>query len=355
MSLQTYHSDFPRREQPHAVAHRGLTGALTVVLAMLVAGCGPVTFVVGVSPGEQRLTETIVVDDGRWASRKVALIDVSGTLINANRPGLLSAGEHPVSRFTEALQRAADDDAVEAVLLRVNSPGGTVTASDIMYRELQRFRRTTGKPVVVVMMDVAASGAYYLSCAADHVVAHPSTVTGSIGVILQTVSLQPALGRWGITADAIKSGSNKDAGSPLATMSAAQRETLSVLVDDFYARFVEVVTAARPKLVEQHGSAALDGRVVSGQIALAWGMVDQLGDLHDAIAEAKRRAGLTHADVVLYHRPLDPPISAYAYAPLPPASSSPSGAVSNRVSIEWPGVSAGSADGASGFYYLWQP
>ena len=101
-------------------------------------------------------------------------------------------------------------------MLRLNTPGGGVTASDIMYREVQRFRRDTGKPVVALMQDVAASGGYYLACSADHIVAHPTTVTGSIGVIIQTVSLGPALERLGIETDAITSGDLKDSGNPWA-------------------------------------------------------------------------------------------------------------------------------------------
>jgi protease-4 len=329
----------------------GLVRAAVLALlpCLVVTGCAPLTLVIGITPGDQKLTETVVADDGRWNSPKVALIDVSGMLINADRPGLLGKGEHPVSRFTEALDKARNDRKVRAILLRINSPGGTVTASEVMYRELQRFRADTGKPVVVVMMDVAASGAYYLSCAADHVVAHPSTVTGSVGVILQTVSLQPALGRWGITAETIKSGNNKDAGSPLAAMTPGQRETLAALVDDFYDRFVEVVQEARPQMVQEHAGDALDGRVVSGEQALAWGMVDQLGDLHDAFDRARQHAGLKYADLVLYHRPLDPPGSPYALAPV----SHPAADTHHRLQIEW--ASPGSVSSGSGFYYLWQP
>ncbi len=285
---------------------------LLLLFVLTVTGCGRATFVVGLGPGDQRLTETQVLRDGRWGSRKVALIDVSGLLTNTTRRGLLNTEPNPVSSFAEALNRAAADRDVAAVVVRINSPGGTVTASELMYGELVRFRETTGKPAVAVMMDLATSGGYYLACGSDVIFAQPTTITGSVGVILQTVSVKPALERWGVSLDAITSGPNKDAGSPLSDLSPEQRETLAVMVDDFYAGFLRVVRQHRTEIPEEHFAQATDGRVVTGRKALEWQLVDRLGGIHDAFDEAKRLAGVTHADLVRYHRPLDQPGSAYA-------------------------------------------
>ena len=146
--------------------------------------------------------ETVVTDAKNWlCCNKIAIIDVSGMIINARNSGLFGDGDNPVSLFKERLDAAADDRHVKAVILRINSPGGAVTASDIMYKELLNFREHTGKPVVVCMMDVAASGAYYLSMAADYVYAHPTTVTGSIGVIM---SLYDASGLAAKLAQAVR-------------------------------------------------------------------------------------------------------------------------------------------------------
>ena len=309
-------------------------------------GCGPLTITIG---GPNRgIDETVVENPSGHGGNKVAIIDVSGVLLNAEQPGLLQAGENPVSLLHEHLQRAADDRHVKAVILRLNTPGGGVTASDIMYGEVKRFRARTGKPVVAMAMDVTASGGYYVACAADRIVAHPTSVVGSIGVIVQTVSIKPALQRWGVEAEAITSGPNKAAGSPLEVMTDEHRAILRGLVDDFYARFVGVVRAARPGLEEAQLQAVTDGRVMSGQRALEAGLVDQIGDIYDAAAAARTLAGIERAKLVMYHRPLD-------YAPTPYAAypgAAPGGTQINLAQLNLAGDALTLPDG---FYYLWRP
>ncbi|HEX7008408.1 MAG TPA: signal peptide peptidase SppA [Phycisphaeraceae bacterium] len=317
-------------------------------MILAASGCGPLSFSVGPAPIDQRLTRTKVLSDGRWFSDRVAVIDVSGLLLSVEKPELLQPGENPLGSLHEKLAEAADDPRVKAVILRLNTPGGTVTASDAMHREVQRFRQTTGKPVVALMMDVAASGGYYLACAADRIVAYPTTVTGSIGVIVQTLSLQPALARIGVQAQAITSGPNKEAGSPLSTLTPEHRQVLQNLVDDFYARFVEVVRHARPQIPQEEFARVTDGRVMSGEAAAALGLVDRTGDIYDAFALAKQLAGIESADLVLYHRPLQYVASPYAVAPVPAA-----GTQVNLVQLNV-GRLLG-FDTPVGVYYLWQP
>ena len=285
------------------------------LLALGPVACGPVTFVVGIGPGQQDLEPTVVhADEGRRLPR-VALIDISGLIVNAERPRLIQQGENPVALIYEQLEAARQDRRVEAIVLRINSPGGSVTASDAVHRQVQRFREATGKPVVALMMDVAASGGYYVACAADEIVAHPTSVTGSIGVIVQTISVQPALHRWGIQTEALTSGSSKAAGSPLTTLTDEHRAVLQAMVDDLYKQFVDVVHAARPGLSEAGLQRVADGRVISGRDAVATGLADALGDIHDAFERAKALAGLTHAELVRYHRPLAHVASPYAQTP----------------------------------------
>ncbi|MEM6333043.1 MAG: signal peptide peptidase SppA [Planctomycetota bacterium] len=338
------------KHAPHRrCASRWLTPLVFVAAAAWLAalsGCGPTTFVVGVTPGDQRLKKTVVARDEKAGGSQVAIIDVSGLIANAERRGLLRSGENPVATLQEKLAEAAADRSVVAVILRINSPGGTVTASDVMHREIERFRLQTGKPVVALMMDVAASGGYYVALAADEMVAHPTTITGSVGVIVQTISVEPALARLGVRADAIKSGSNKDAGSPLSTMDAAQRATLQALVDDFYERFLDRVRDARPSVDPATMAEATDGRVYSGTKALEMGMIDGLGDLYAALGRAVGRAGVASADLVLYHRPLDYVASPYAQAP--------ASANAAQVNLLQLNVDAGLlADMPAGAYYLW--
>lgn len=321
---------------------------------LVLTGCGPLTFVVGLSPGDQKLTQTVVKPADRWFSPRVAIIDVSGMIYNAPKPHPLRQGENPVSLLHESLDKAQQDPKVKAVILRLNTPGGTVTASDAMYRMVKRFKHESKKPVIALMMDVAASGGYYLACATDRILAYPTTITGSIGVIVQTVSLKPALARIGIQTEAISTGPNKDAGSPLSSMTDTHRAVFRSLVDDFYQRFLEVVRQARQSIPSDRFPDVTDGRVVTGQEATGLGLVDQTGDLYDAFDLAKQLAQITQADLVLYHRPLDYVGSPYAAAPghlVAPHNT----AGHTQINLAQFNIQGTLVGPRLEFYYLWQP
>lgn len=315
-------------------------------------GCQPLQFVVTVGPVREGLDESTVLEEA-GAGAKVAIVDVSGMILNAERSRLLQQGENPVGLLHEQLGKAAEDDDVRAVLLRINSPGGGVTASQAMFEEVDRFRDRTGKPVVALLMDVAASGGFYLACAADAVVAYPTTVTGSVGVIIQTVGFGPALARFGVQAEAITSGPNKDAGNPLGALDDEERATLQAVVDDFFVQFVKVVRERRPGLTGEALDRAIDGRIVSGTRALELGLVDELGSVYDAWRYAKRAAGIERADLVRYHRPMSRVNSPYALASGGGAAGHAAAAPGETgVRVE---LIPESVDLPPGFYYLWRP
>ena len=276
---------------------------------------------------------------------KIALIDVEGLIVNARTGGLFGSGDNPVSLFRERLDAAACDSRVKAVVLRINTPGGGVTASDIMYRDLLHFREETGKPVVACLMDVAASGGYYLAVGCERIYAHPTTVTGSIGVIMNLYNATGLLAMVGVKSDPIKSGPNKDIGNPARPMTDEERALLQKMVNGFYEEFVTVVATGRKLPVERVRELA-DGRVYTGREAKALGLVDEVGYLEDALQYALDRAGLKDARVVAYdtgsagHRG-----SIYAAAPHIPAEV--------NVKLDLAGLGGlGHLD--SGFYYLWQ-
>ena len=318
-------------------------------LALAVTGCGPMHFTVGTTPGDQALTQTVVTRDGRWFSDRVAIIDVSGLIMNGEKPGLLQVGENPVGALHEKLEAAAADPRVKAVILRLNTPGGGVTASDMMYREIKQFREETGKPVIALTMDVTASGGYYIACATDRIVAYPTSVVGSIGVIVQTISVKPALSKIGIHAEALTSGKNKDAGSPLSTLTDDHRQVLQSLVDDFYARFVDVVREARPNIPEDKFADLTDGRVLGGKQAAALGLADMIGDIRVAHQLAEKLAGIDHSDLIIYHRKLDYVASPYAYSPSAPAATQIN-LMQLNLTETLPGFNT-----PVGIYYLWSP
>ena len=323
------------------------TFTFALLITVLISGCSGVRLVIDAVPATDELTETTVMAD-KGAKAKVAQIDVTGVIADAERFGLLAPGENPVSRFIEALHKAEQDQEVKAVVIRINSPGGTVTASDVLFRAVERFKHDTHKPVVICMADVAASGGYYLACAGDEIVAHPTTVTGSIGVIIQTVNFSEGLRRIGVKAESITSGPNKNMGTPFEPMTPEHRELLQGLVSEFYEGFVAIVKESRPRLKSEELAMITDGRVVTGKRAVELGLVDRLGDLHEAFEAAKRRADLKFAKMVKYHRGLEYVGSPYAYAPTP----APSSAQVNLVQLNMPVNPLGEH---AAFYYLWDP
>lgn len=314
------------------------------------AGCGPVSLTLGPGPSELPLRDAVVEDPGWLVSDRVAIIDVSGMIHNSGKPGLMGSGENPLSAFHEKLERARHDGRVKAVILRLNTPGGTVTASDAMYREVLRFRAASKKPVVALMMDVAASGGYYLACGSDTIVAYPTTITGSIGVIFQTVSLKTMLDRWGVSAEAITSGPNKDVASPLSTLTPEHRKILRGLVDDFYGRFTAIVRQSRPKIPAEQFATVTDGRVFTGAEARKLGLVDEVGDLYDAWADANRLAGIKQSKLILYYRDTDYHGSAYASSGV---GGGPHTTNFNLAQINLDPVGVG--DARMAFLYLWRP
>jgi protease-4 len=271
------------------------------MFGLLASGCMPGSFLVTPVTADRELQEQVLSRDSVFSGDKIAVVDVDGIIVNADKPGLLRTGDNPVAYLLEQLDAARHDPAVKAVILRINSPGGGVTASELMHNELQRFR-ADGKPVVTMMLDVAASGGYYIACASDEIIASRSTVTGSIGVIMQTFDLTGTLGKIGARAEAIKSGPQKGGGSPFESMTPEQRAVFQKMIEQMYQQFVDVVVAGRPNLTRERVLQLADGRVYLGTQALEVGLVDKLGTMQDAIEAAKARAKVESIQLVTYRR-----------------------------------------------------
>ncbi|HEU5201856.1 MAG TPA: signal peptide peptidase SppA [Nitrospira sp.] len=232
---------------------------------------------------------------------KVLLLDLSGVISSQDKDGFIPQ-PNLLATFKEELTKASKDEKIKAIVVRINSPGGTVNASDILYHELKTFKANKKIPVIVSMMDVAASGGYYLAMASDAILVHPSTVTGSIGVIMLTVNAKGLLEKVGVEASAITSGPRKDMGSPFRTMTADEKAIFQGVIDSFYDRFLAVVKEGRPNLSADQIKKLADGRIYSGDQAKAAGLVDEVGYLDDAIELAKKNAALTEARIVTYRR-----------------------------------------------------
>ncbi len=318
-----------------------------LLAGIVLAGCGPRGYLIKPISLKQELKETeIERDEGAFVADKIAVIDVDGLMFDKKKWGLLLGEENPVSLFVEKLDKARKDRNVKAVVLRLNSPGGTVAASDIMYHKLQEFKQKSGKPVVACMLNIATSGAYYLACGCDGIVAQQGSVTGSIGTIIQTVSFAGTMEKLGIKSIAIKSGKLKDMASPLHDLSDEEREILQVIITQFYEQFLEVVAEGRKEVSEQKLRELADGRVFAAKEALKEGLIDRVGYPAEATAWAKELAGVTKARVVIYHRPAGYKPNIYG------TEMSTGGGVGALLNVELPDWLT--SNGVQ-FLYLWQP
>ncbi len=315
--------------------------ALALAGLLALSGCSLITL--DFQPKIRPLEEETVEGKG---SSKILLLDLSG-MLSEDLPSFSLGAPPPrvplLARVREELQKAEKDDRVRALIVRINSPGGTITASDVLYHELLAFKERRKVPVIAAIMDVGASGGYYAALAADTIVANPTTVTGSIGVVMVTVNARGLLEKIGVAPLAIKSGPMKDAGSPFRSLTEPERAVFQSIIDEMYGRFVGLIVKAR-KLPEDRVRAAADGRVYTAEQALRLGLVDRIGYLEDVVALAKERAGLTEARVVMYRRPKEYRANIYSATP------APSTAESTLAQL-----AAALGGGGPRFLYLWWP
>ncbi len=223
--------------------------------------------------------------------RKIALIELEGTIVDSR---------DVVRQF----KKYRDDVSVEAIVFRIESPGGGITPSQEIF-DIVKKTRAAGKPVIVSMGSVAASGGYYVACPADTIVANPGTITGSIGVIIQYPNVDKLLDKVGVKFTTIKSGQFKDAMSPFRDMTRPEESYLQNFVMNAYGQFVAAVAAER-KLDTAYVRQYADGRVYTGEQALELKLVDVLGTYEDAILIAARKAGITGAPEVIKEKKYKP-------------------------------------------------
>jgi protease-4 len=222
---------------------------------------------------------------------RVALVEVTGVI------------EDP-ENIVRQLKKYEDDNSVKALVLRINSPGGGVAASQEIYDQLLKFR-DKDKIIVASMGSVAASGGYYISCAADTIFANGGTITGSIGVIFSFFVFEDLMNKAGVGLEVVKSGELKDVGSPARELAPKEREMLQSVIDDTYGQFIDIV-AERRGLDIDYVKGMADGSIFTGHQALEKGLVDKIGTLDDAIAKAGEMANLGDNPRVVKERPFRP-------------------------------------------------
>ncbi len=279
------------------------------------------------------------------ASPRVAVIDVDGLLLNQSLTGLYSVGENPVSAFREKLDAAGRDPRVRAIVLRINSPGGGVAASDLLAEDLRRFRAATGKPAVASLLDLATGGAYYLASGCDRIVALPTSLTGAIGAVVNHANLQEAMATFNVRVDTIKAGEKIDMGTVLTPMTDDTRALFQEMADGFRDRFSCRVRAYRKTMSDQDFQAVHDGRIVAAPRALELHLIDTLGYPDDAISEAEHLSGISGSEVVIFQRSGYPVRSIYSTVPNVPLQS-------ELIPLSYPGLDRTKLPT---FLYLWQP
>ena len=269
-------------------------------LVFALAGC--VTVKVDLFEEPKPLKEKVI---SGFSRDKILLVDISGMIVESQPRSLLglTLGSLTTPGYVkEVLDKAAKDRSIKAVVLRINSPGGTVSASDIIHHELLAYKKETGVPVVACLMGLATSGGYYLAMAGDTIVAHPSGITGSIGVLAMKLNIKGLMDKVGVEGEMVKSGQWKDFWSPFRPSTPEEKQMMQEVINSYYRGFVDVVAQGRKMGLKEVRRVA-DGRIYTAAQAKDLGLVDSLGYLDDAIKIAEKLAGLEEAKVVRYNRP----------------------------------------------------
>lgn len=267
----------PRRKSRAGVFFFGaFSGCLVVFVGFLFFGAMVAAF-----SGDTSSDFTI-------GTNKIAVLPLEGEILEARD-------------FIEALHRYADNAMVKAIVIRINSPGGAIAPSQEMYEEIRKTRQRSGKPIVASLDSVAASGGYYVAAGCDRIVANPGSITGSIGVIMQWMDVKDLLAWAKTKPETITSGAMKDAGSPYRQMTEAERGYFQHIAAELHHQFVAAVANGR-RIPEADVTRVADGRIFTGEEALSLKLVDQLGNLDDAVMAAAKLAGVRGHPTTIYPR-----------------------------------------------------
>lgn len=319
-----------------------IAATILMTLVAIFSSCASPT--VTLFPGTRdALKEFTLQGEG---DEKILMIPVSGTITHESNEEFLRTTPSTVQEIVAHLNRAERDKNVKAIMLKIDSPGGSVTASDMLYHELLSFKQRTGKTIVAAMMNVAASGGYYIALPADAIIAHPTTVTGSVGVIFMRPTVTGLTEKIGVGMEISKSGINKDMGSPFRKPTDAEKRIFEQLTTQLGKRFLDLVARHRkvtPEKLEKIATA----RIFLADQALELGMIDSVGYLSDALAQTKKMAALKqNAKVVVYRRSEFRDDNIYN----PATQTEPS--LAGLAAIN-PWAKMGFAE--AGFYYMWTP
>jgi protease-4 len=312
----------------------------SIIVAVVMATFGCSLPNINIFPEAGPLKEVVLEGTG---DEKILVLSIQGAISDRPKEKLLRTQPGMVQEVISLLKRAEKDPLIKAVLMKVNSPGGTVTASDILYHEIRSYKERSGVKLVVTMMNVAASGGYYLSLPADWIMAHPTTITGGIGVIFSRPGINGFMEKLGLSLHVSKSGDLKDMGSPFRPPTQTDEAIFQALTDQMAQRFIDFVLEHRTLSADQRQQIA-SGRVFLANEAQQLGLIDQIGYLTDAVEKTKSLASLgPDAKVVTYRRYQSEDDNIY----------NPAVHQLDASGLESKALGALGAVREAGFYYIW--
>jgi protease-4 len=315
-------------------------GIWVLILVLLLPACSPhfhLDFL-----GNERVKEVVLIESR--AKEKILLLDIAGLISTSSGSGVFDREGDILSRVYYRLQKASEDKMVKGVILRLDTPGGEVTASDILYHEILNYRETTDVPVLALMMGVAASGGYYIASACNYIIAHPSTLTGSIGVISIFPNLEDLFNKVGIQVQVIKSGELKDSGSVFREMTDKERDVFQEIIDEYYQIFLDAVYEARKDSLSLESLQRIaDGRVFTAEQARKANLIDEIGYFDSALRKILELADIPEADVIAYTYYPKRKTNIYAAS------------LQEKNPFETKSLKEIVQSLKSGFYYLWHP
>lgn len=317
---------------------------LLIALPML-AGCTVNASLFGERYGQ--LQEVTVESDG---TAKALLITVEGAITSEDSRSMFGGSGNTVDEIRRQLKKAAHSESgIKAVILRVNSPGGGATASDTIYHELKTFREKTGIPIVAFFQDVAASGGYYISMAADEIVAQPTSITGSIGVIGVFMDATGLMDKIGVKAHVVRSSEFKASGHPMIAKTDEDLNQARAVINQMYEQFVGVVSEGREGMTKDAVRKAADGQVHMAPVAKSMGLIDHVGYFETARTRAAALAGVSKVQVVTYST-LQSDADRTIYSAPSVTAANPTPSISIDVASQ-----LGLTNGTSRFLYYWAP
>lgn len=274
----------------------------SLIILAIIAGAGCFSHNnLSLWPKDDGILYTKVVSPAEEETKnRILLLDIDGIITEWGDSSFFRQSEPTTFKVRQKLEKALGDPSIKALIVRINSPGGGTNASDVVYQEIIDYKTQARIPVVAMQMGVAASGGYYVSCAADRIIAHPNTITGSIGVISYGFGFDGLFEKIGMESRVTKSGELKDMGNPFDKWEDNEKKAMQGIIDEMYDRFADVVIKTRN--VKKETVNNLQGKVITASEAKKLGLVDQLGYIDDGIAMALKLAGIRDADVIMYVR-----------------------------------------------------